>query len=338
MPSARQINWAKFRISALSIVAAAIVSTLFYLLTGGTLLQEKATLYLSIPDATGVDKGTPVRVDGIGVGKVSSVALTKSRDPNHVIRIAMKVERDHLPEIPADSTAQISSDTMIGDKFVDIDSGTSPNPIRPNAEVTYKETGLLSKRIDMAQFEDALRTMDATLTDIEQGRSRVGQFVVGEKMYQDMTRQVGDLQRGIRAARNTTDKIGAVLYTDKLYRQISEPLVELDRRLARLQSGQGAGRWLRDAAQYEQFRTSAADLRQSVANLSNGEFMASDRMYADWTRRLASLIQSVDEMNASPIFSSSASYDNLNGALREMQSGVREFRQNPKKYLRMKLF
>ena len=338
MPSARQVNWAKFRISAVSVVAVAIVSTLFYLLTGGTLLQEKTNLYLYIPDGTGVDQGTPVRVDGIAVGKVSSVALTGSNDPNRVVKVTMKVEREHLREIPADSTAQISADTMIADRFVDIDSGTSASRIRPNTEIAYKETTALFKRLDMAQFEAALRAIDATLSDIEQGRSRVGQFVVGEQMYRDLNREVGDLQRGIRAARDTTSKVGAALYSDKLYRDVSGPLLELDGKLARLQSGQGAGRWLRDAAQYEQFRKSAADLRQSVANLRGGEFVSSDRMYVEWTRGVASLIQSVDEMNASPFFSSSAGYDNLNGAAREMRDAVREFLQAPRKYLRMKLF
>ena len=33
-----------------------------------------------------------------------------------------------------------------------------------------------------------------------------------------------------------------------------------------------------------------------------------------------------------------AVYDNLNGAVREAQRAMREFRENPKKFLRLKLF
>lgn len=340
MPSLRRIRWAKIRITAVALVAVAIVSTLFYLLTGGTLLQPKVTLYLFIPDATGLARGSPVRVDGIGVGKVVSVTLTRSNNPDRVVNLAMTVERDHLSEIPADSTAQISSDTLIGDKFVDIDSGTNPNPIRPGTEITYKEqTAALLKRLDLAQFESQLRIIDATVTDIEQGRNRVGEFVVGEQMYTDLQRRLADLQRAIRDAVDTSTAVGSAFYTDRLYRKISDPLLELDRALARLQSGQGdAGRLLRDSAQYEQLLKSAADFRRAIADLSASDFAQSDRLYADWNRRLASFIQSVDEMNATPLFNSSEWYDNLAGALNGMRDGVREFRQDPRKYLRVKLF
>ena len=45
-----------------------------------------------------------------------------------------------------------------------------------------------------------------------------------------------------------------------LYRQIGEPVAELDRSLALIQSGQGsAGQLFRDTAQYQQLRTTAQD-------------------------------------------------------------------------------
>src|SRR5664279_2263790 len=46
MPSARRVNWAKFRVSAVCLVAILILVTLIYLLTGGSLLQPKATVHI----------------------------------------------------------------------------------------------------------------------------------------------------------------------------------------------------------------------------------------------------------------------------------------------------
>ncbi len=339
MPSARRVRWAKTRIVAVCVASGAILGTLFYLLTGGTLLQEKTTLYLFIPDGTGLSPGAPVRVDGIDVGKVRSVDLSRSNDLKRAVRVVMRVEREHLPEIPADSTAQISSDTLIGDKFVDIDSGTSLDRIRPNTEVAFKESTELMKRLDLAQFEQAVRSIDSTLSDIEQGRSRVGQFIVGEDMYADLNRKVAAAQRGLRAATDATTRIGDVIYSDRLYRRISEPLAELDRKLARLQSGQGAGGKLRrDPAQYEQFRASAADLRRSIEKFQASEFVSSDRAYTDWNRLLTSAIAGVDAFNSSRGFSSTADYDNLAGMLDELRDRARDFRRDPKRYIHRKLF
>src|ERR1035437_10717688 len=103
MPSERQIRWAKFRVLTVCAVAMVILSILAYLLTGGSVLTEKATMYLYIPDATGLGPGAPVRVNGIGVGKVRLVDLSGSTEPNRIVKVTLTVERDRLASIPDDS-------------------------------------------------------------------------------------------------------------------------------------------------------------------------------------------------------------------------------------------
>ena len=124
MPSPQQVNWAKFRASAVILAGLTILGTVAFLLTGGTLLEPKVQIYLYLPDATGVEPGSPVRVDGISVGKVRLVELSGSNEPNRVVKVTMTIERDRLPSINDDSTAETTSDTIIGDKFIDVTSGT----------------------------------------------------------------------------------------------------------------------------------------------------------------------------------------------------------------------
>jgi phospholipid/cholesterol/gamma-HCH transport system substrate-binding protein len=95
---------------------------------------------------------------------------------------------------------------------------------------------------------------------------------------------------------------------------------------------------LRDSAQYDQLQATFADLRKTVATLRNGSMLQSDQLYRDWSGSLESLMRSVDTMNASPLFTSSDTYDNLNGFAREMEKTMREFRQDPRKFLRLKVF
>jgi len=253
--------------------------------------------------------------------------------------VTMTVERGRLASIPDDSSAQVASDTLVGDRFVDIASGTSARHISADGEIGFKGSPELLKSLDLGQFQERVRVVDALLTDIEQGRNLVGQFVIGDAMYNDLRRRISELLSGIRTASTITSRVGQTLYTDRLYRRISEPLAELDRSLARLESGQGsAGQFLRDSGQYEKLRADAEDLRRSIADLRAGEFMQSDRRYSDWNRRVASLIGSVDALNAAPMLSTSQAYDNLNGFAREWRDTVRDFRQDPRKFLRTKLF
>jgi phospholipid/cholesterol/gamma-HCH transport system substrate-binding protein len=339
MPSARQIRWAKFRVLIVCAAAVVILSILAYLLTGGSLLTEKATMYLYVPDATGLGPGAPVRVDGIGVGKVRSVALSGSSEPSRVVKVTMTLERGRLASIPDDSTAQVASETMIGDKFVDIASGNSRHFVSPGQEIAFKGSPDLLRGLDIGQFEQRLKVVSALLDDIEQGRGDLGQFVQGEQMYSDLRKRFSQVESGIRAAVSTTSGVGRELHTDQIYRQISQPLIALDGSLARLQSGQGSpGQLLRDSAQYDKLRSDTADLRRSIADLRAAEFMRSDTLYTDWNRRVLSLIESVDAFNRAPAMTTTQAYDNLNGFARELQTTVRDFRQNPRKFMRIKVF
>jgi phospholipid/cholesterol/gamma-HCH transport system substrate-binding protein len=339
MPSKAQVNWAKLRVSAVTVAALLILGTISYLLTGGTILEPKTTLYLYLDDATGLAQGSPVRVDGIGVGKVNRVELSGSNDPLRVVRVSMKVERERLESITVDSTAQSSSDNPIGDKFVDITSGVNPEHLAPGAEIKYKGSPELVKSIDLSQFQQQVRAIEKLLDDIDAGRTPLGQFVAGDELYNQLRDKIRGLQERMHAAADTTTAVGQALYTDTLYRQTIEPLRKLDASLAKLQSGQGTlGQALRDNQQYEQVRAQVADLRKAAESMKGAEMMNSDRVYNDWTKQVRTLIQMVDGFNASPMVTSSAVYDNLNGIAREVQGTLKDFRGNPKKYLRTKLF
>jgi len=150
---------------------------------------------------------------------------------------------------------------------------------------------------------------------------------------------MGDLDRALRDAASATSSVGRELYTDELYRKIREPFTNLDQTLAKLQSGQGsAGQFLRDNAQYEQVRAQIVDLRKSVAEIRAGDAMRSDALYQQWNQNLTGWIRMVDEFNVTPMLGSTVVYENLQGMAKELQGTVKDFRGNPQKYLRLKVF
>ena len=339
MPSPQQVAWAKFRVLVISVVALLILGTISYLLTGGTLFEAKSTLYVYFPDATALQQGAPVRVNGIGVGKVAKIELSGSKDPNAIIRVTMTIERERLASIAPDSTAQIASDTAVGDKYVAITGGTSPEHVRPNDRIQYKGAPDLLKTLDITQFQKQVEAIDATFEQIEQGKTQFGEIVKGDQVYRSLLERVGEVERGVKSIANTKDMIGRELYTDRLFQQIHGPLTRLDQMLAQLQAGQGnAGKLLISPEQYEQLRASLAQLRGTLTDLQKQPMLNSDQAYQDWNRVLGNLIQQVDAFNATPLLITPSSYENLNGAVKELQEGLKEFREHPSKFLRLKLF
>jgi len=334
MSATRGVGWAKVRVAAVTLAALAILSVLVLLLSGGTFLQPKVTVYLYVPDATGLDTGADVRVDGIDVGSTASVGISGSTVPDRAVRVVLSVRRSHLSTITSDSTAELTADNLVGDKFVDITSGKSSTHVMAGGEIQYKASPDLMKSLDLTEFEAQLRIVDATLRDMEDGRGPVGRFVQGDKMYTDVVRRMVKLQEDLRAAVKTTGAVGSLLYTDRHYHQIEDPLLRLDSMLARIESSP----WLRDTGQYQQFLDAARDLRKSVADTRAGQLFQSDDLYVDFARRLAALVRTVDDFNAGPQFSNSLLYDNLTGMSREMGAMAHDLRENPRKYLGMNIF
>ena len=330
----RGIGWARVRVVAVTVAAVAILSVLMVLLSGGTFFQPQATLYLYVPDAIGLGTGADVRVDGIDVGTAVGIALSGSKVPERAVRVVLQIQRGRLSAIPDDSTAELTADNLVGDKFVDITSGISSTHVAAGGEVHYKETPGLMQSLDLQQFQVQLRIVDAALRDMEEGRGAVGKFVQTDKMYNDLVRRMGKLQNDLREAAGATGKVGRVLYTLRDYRQIDDPLVRLNETLVRLRPSP----WLRDTGQYEQFLDAARGLRQSVADARAGGLFQGDDLYADWVSRLGALARAVDDFNAGPAFTNYALYDNLTGMSRDMAAFLRDLRQNPRKYVGVKIF
>jgi phospholipid/cholesterol/gamma-HCH transport system substrate-binding protein len=339
MPSPRQVQWAKFRTTTVVALATIILSTLVFLLTGGSIMAPKTQIYLYLPDAAGLAPGSPVRVDGISVGKVSAVELTGNSEPNRIVKVTMTVERDRLPNLTEDSTAEPASDNIVGDKFIDVSSGSSPRHLQAGAELRFNPTPDLMQRLDIAQFRKQMHDVELLLDDIEQGRGPLGEFIAGDEFYTGIKQKVTKLERDIRLAAQTTTAVGQALYTDEMYRKVSEPLKELDESLAKLQAGEGlAGSLLKDTKSYDQAMAQASDLRRSLGKLGGQEMLQSSKAYDEWVRRAQMAIAQVDAFERSGMMTNSSFYDNLVGMSKELRESTQDFRKNPKKYLRMKLF
>ena len=189
MPSPEQVNWAKFRASAVILAALMILGTLVYLLTGGTFLQPKAQIYLYLPDATGVAPGSPVRVDGISVGKVSLVELSGSNEPNRVVKVTMTIERDRLTSITSDSTARDSFRYSRRRQVHRCDQRDQRHAPDAGRRTAVQRHGDLMQRLDISQFQKQMHQIELVLDEIEQGTSPLGRVHQGRSDLQRSARQ-----------------------------------------------------------------------------------------------------------------------------------------------------
>ena len=344
MPSAERVQWAKIRSAILAASAISVLGVLVYLLSGGTWLKAKTFLSTYLPDSTGVTLDTPVLLNGVHIGKVDGLRLTKSKDPNRVIEVRLKVEEEFLPHIPEDSRTGVDSATMLGDKYIDITMGRSPRPVRPGGELRFRPPSALVKSIDLEQLEVQLRGIDQIITDVQDGKGSLGVFVAGDQMYSSVLDGVTHIDKSLRAAVSTDTRLGQFLYSAEGIEELRAPVHQLDDRLAKFE----ASPYLRNTSQYDQIRDQIEQVRRTLADLNagkgaGGQLLASDAAYIEWNRRLAAWIESVDALNYGEgamghLLVNAQTYESLHGMLQDLATTVKEFREDPQKFLRLKIF
>ena len=95
---------------------------------------------------------------------------------------------------------------------------------------------------------------------------------------------------------------------------------------------------MQDTSQHERLRAEIADLRKSIGETRGSPFFAATSDYDAWNLAVQKIIRQVDDFNATPLLNTTAVHENLNGLAKELSGALREFRQDPKKFLRLKIF
>ena len=102
------------------------------------------TLYAVFEDVKGLQKQTPVRMNGVTIGEVADVGFARgSLKP----RVTMSIKKKYERRIPADSKIHITSGLLIQNSLVEIIPGTSPVTLAANDYFTKVEqpAGMLAQ-------------------------------------------------------------------------------------------------------------------------------------------------------------------------------------------------
>src|SRR5579885_1104407 len=169
MPQHSRARWAQLRVGIMAIFALAILGYLIILLSGSAgLFESNSNIFPYLNDSSDLAEGAPVRLNGIVIGKVRRIQLSGSNDPQRVIRVDLEIRDRFLSAIPVDSVAQISAGNLLGTKYISVTKGTSPQTIRPNAEI---------KSADVAEFQDVVRQSYSAVAALQGILSKVDKLL-----------------------------------------------------------------------------------------------------------------------------------------------------------------
>ena len=354
MPNRSKIRWSQLKVGIVSLAACLIVATLIFLLTSTKgFFQRNVPLRTYMDDASGIGDGSPVRLNGYTIGYLDGLKLTGSREKNRTVEFDMLVQEKFLSNIPVDSVAGISAANLLGDKFINITKGQSPQHVQPGAELK----SLAAQDIPelMAQSSNVLQTLqtivkrlDNLLAGVEAGKGNIGKLLKDEELINTLNGITSEGKKLLTDMRTGNGTLSKLIYDPALYEELRSPLKRVDALLADVQAGQGtAGKFLKDPALYDEFRQTSEEIRQLTAGINAGKgtagkLMKDEQLYQRLSDLAARLNATVDKMTAGQgtlgqIVVNPQLYESLTGATREFQSLAKDMRANPKKFLTIQL-
>ena len=355
MPSKERVSAAQLKAGILGLVALFFVTLLIFLLTGSTRwFQNRAPLHVYVADAAGLTAGSPVRINGIGAGKVDSVRLSGLTEPQRIIKVDFEVDQDLLKQIPKDSIASIASDNLLGStKFLAIDKGKSPQPIQAGATMQAANTQEFQQLVQQGfgvldSAQAILQKIENIVGQVEVGKGTIGKLLVDESLYNTLTNTVNQVQLLATTLNSRTGTIGRLVNDSTLYDQAESVITRVDQLVANLEQGQGtAGLLLKDPKMYNDLDQAVNQLNTILTNLNQGkgtagQLLASDKIAKQVSTTLDKIDLTLDKINSGQgtvgqLLVNPALYDSLNGTTRELHELLKDFRANPKKFLEIKL-
>jgi phospholipid/cholesterol/gamma-HCH transport system substrate-binding protein len=342
------------KVGLVALAAMAIAVTLIFLLTSSKgILHRNVPLRTYMDDASAMQDGTPVRLNGITIGYLESLRLTDSPDPKRAVEFNLMVDERNLPDIPVDSHTGIAAANLLGDKFINITKGSSKQHVRPGDELQSLQAQdipqLMAQMAGVLQsFQGIVVRVDGLLAGVEQGKGNLGLFLKDRELYDRLNGIGAEAQQLLSDVRTGRGTLSKLIYDDELLQDLHKPLNRIDAILADLQKGEGtAGKLLKDPAFYDEARQSLTQIRSLLTDLNAGKGTAGKLLKDEALHRqvgelLAKVNTTMDKLNGGQgtlgqLLVNPQLYQELNGLTGELQGLAKDIHTNPKKFLRIKL-
>jgi len=271
-------------------VGALVLAALLTLAVGVFLIGERNNLFrrsnpytIHFARVAGLQSGNPVQLDGVEVGEVEAVLLPQ-RPGERLLEVEISVDQRYQRLIRKDSRARIKTLGLLGDKYIELTSGSEEAVvIPPRGEIEAAEPTDVDRLIATGEdVVDNIVAISASLLDLLR-RVEHGEGVLGELMSEEakagrsvteslfntldtVERLSGSLERRLEEGRGPLYRL---LDDRELGDRLASSVARLDRVLEAVEEGDGpVPALLHDAEMTAQLRRSLDQLEASSGRLS----------------------------------------------------------------------
>jgi phospholipid/cholesterol/gamma-HCH transport system substrate-binding protein len=356
LPSQKQLKWSQLKVGITVIAASLTLGLLLFLMSGTSgLFTERITLLSYFNNAGGLRQGAPVRLSGVDIGNVAHIHIVSEPDKKLTpVEVTMKVSTKYGFNLRRDTICLLRTSGVLGETYVDLDSALATGPSAQSGDV-------LATR-EQADFEDVVVTSQGTLQNMdallkradrimafaESGKGSLGKLIYDPTLYNRFSATVADFQKIVDQISSGQGSLGALISRNDAYDKFLATLDKMNGVIDDIQQGKGtAGKFLKDPTLYNNANDTIANLKQISGDINAGKgtlgrLSKDEELAKKLDTTITKLSQLTTELEAGQgtagkLFKDESLYNNANQMLVDTHDLLKAFRENPKKYLSIKL-
>ena len=338
------------------IFASLILALLLFLMSGtGGYFSHRITLVSFFDNASGLRVGAPVRLSGVDIGNVAAIRVVPDKEKQLTpVEIIMKVSTKYGFNLRRDSVTSLDTAGVLGETYLDIDSSQAVGPPAKDGDTLPTQVHpdfnevVRSSQSTLQNMDALLKRADRILAFAESGKGSIGKLIYDPTLYNRFSDTVADFQGIVNQIAKGQGSLGALINSNDAYNKFLATLDKINGVVDDIQAGKGtAGKFLKDPALYNNANDTIANLKQVTEGINAGKGtlgrLTKDEELADkintTVTKLAALTSDLEagRGTAGKLFKDDTLYNNANQMLVESQGLIKAIRENPKKYLSIKL-
>jgi phospholipid/cholesterol/gamma-HCH transport system substrate-binding protein len=191
--------------------------------------KEHYTTYFS--DIKGLNEGAPIRIGGITIGKVGTIEFVP-RTVRKNVRVALEVDSEFTNYLKTDTTINLGTQGLLGDKFINISLGVAPQNMPLGQEIPSVESPELSEMAD--KTAELVSKMTTTVEDIDLVFKELNKKGIGE-----LVDSLGAMHSFIDTMNNSKGLLSSVVNSKELSNNVESIAKNLRQVSSTLTTGKG---------------------------------------------------------------------------------------------------
>lgn len=348
----KHIKWAKLKVGMV-ITAALIVLFLAVMLAGNIegIFRPRATIYADFHDVRGLRPGAPIWFSGIEVGKVKSMSFYKGKE----IRVSMSIDHETLKYLKKDSTATILTLGLLGDKYLEIGTGSAEtaglkegDSLTGATQMEFQDIIEKSKE-SITRVTDLAKRLDDFIAMVEKGEGTFSLFLKDRTLYDSLKDTAGSLAHVTKKIEEGKGTLGKLAFDETLYSKLESSAKNIKDFSDNLKGSDSTlNRLAKDRELYDKFLSASTSLDEFSKKLAAGKgtigrLAEDDSLYENLytsSKKLSELLQKMEKGEGimGNLVTEGEIYKDFKSTVKELNTLIKDVKENPKRYFKFSLF